>query len=551
LGFVSPPNINRQNHLKDMKIHALLLAVCLCLRWDTAIAQTNPQIAWDEDPTSLILGYAVTVDGVRLDYLRTPIGANLTCGCSIAPPFSGGHHTIVVSAYNFAGEVQSSELVVGPTAHAGGPYTGMAGSAIVTDASRSVAPTGTFTTFQWNWGDGTSSTAPSRFASHAYSTSGTFTIALTATDNAGAIATATATASIAAAPSNPFGYGYRRTITIDHTQVASSDYANFPLLFSGTYASLATVDHGGQVVNPNGYDIVFTSDAAGNSTLDHEIESYDPNTGAVAFWVSVPTVSHTADSVIYLWYGNGAIAKSQENTARVWDSHFEAVYHLSDHAASPAVEDSTSAATGTSDATTLARSVTGQVGGALNGDGTSDFTDSGRPIAMGTSDWTISAWVKAAATQRDGAGATIVGDGGYTTAAAGYYFFVDSATGRLRAAVSDGVDRAIGSGGNGPDLRDGAWHFVAVVYNRADAMTTYVDGIATETIDISAFAKTPIGSDTNAFIGKSRWGSYMTGALDEVRLSNTVRSADWMLTEYQNQKSPFTFYTVGAATAPQ
>jgi PKD repeat protein len=533
-----------------MKTKALLLAVCLSLRWNAAMAQTGPRIVWDEDPTSLVLGYAITVDGVRVDYFRTPVGPDLTCGCSIVPPFSGGRHVVVVSAYNFSGEVQSSELVVAPTAHAGGPYTALAGSAIVADASRSAAPTGTFVMFQWNWGDGTSSTSSSRFASHAYSSSGTYTIQLLATDNAGAIAVATATASIAAAPVNPTGYGYRRTIAVDHTKVANSDQANFTLLFSGTYASLATVDHGGQVQSPKGYDIIFTSDAAGNIPLDHEIESYDPNTGAVSLWVRVPTVSHTSDSVIYLWYGNSAITKSQENTAGVWDSHFEAVYHLSDRAASSAVKDSTNAATGTNSATTAARSVTGQVGGALNGDGIADFTDSGRPMAMGTSSLTISAWVKVPATPRLADYATIVGDGGYTTSAVGYWFFVDAESGRLRAAVSDGQDRALGSG-RGPDLRDGAWHSVAVVYDRAGAMTTYVDGVATEAIDISAFAGTSIESDTNVIIGRSRWSASMTGALDEVRLSNTARSQDLILTEYDNQRSPATFYTLGPATVPQ
>ena len=34
--------------------------------------------------------------------------------------------------------------------------------------------------------------------------------------------------------------------------------------------------------------------------------------------------------------------------------------------------------------------------------------------------------------------------------------------------------------------------------------------------------------------------------LDEVRVSNTVRSAGWILTEYNNQNAPATFYTVGA-----
>jgi hypothetical protein len=38
--------------------------------------------------------------------------------------------------------------------------------------------------------------------------------------------------------------------------------------------------------------------------------------------------------------------------------------------------------------------------------------------------------------------------------------------------------------------------------------------------------------------------AYMNGGLDEVRISNIVRSAAWISTEYNNQSSPSTFYSV-------
>ena len=39
------------------------------------------------------------------------------------------------------------------------------------------------------------------------------------------------------------------------------------------------------------------------------------------------------------------------------------------------------------------------------------------------------------------------------------------------------------------------------------------------------------------------------GGLDEGRMSNIVRSADWIKTEYNNQSSPSTFYSYGALGA--
>jgi len=39
----------------------------------------------------------------------------------------------------------------------------------------------------------------------------------------------------------------------------------------------------------------------------------------VNFWVGIPTLSHTVDTVIYLFYGNPAVTVSQENKAGVWE----------------------------------------------------------------------------------------------------------------------------------------------------------------------------------------------------------------------------------------
>src|SRR5208283_861389 len=41
---------------------------------------------------------------------------------------------------------------------------------------------------------------------------------------------------------------------------------------------------------------------------------------------------------------------------------------------------------------------------------------------------------------------------------------------------------------------------------------------------------------------------YFNGSVDEARYSASVRSTDWVATEYNNQNSPSTFYSLGAAT---
>ena len=126
----------------------------------------------------------------------------------------------------------------------------------------------------------------------------------------------------------PNGYAYRRALTIDHTKVPNTDQLNFPVLIAGTYPYLATTGNGGNVSNANGYDVVFTSDASGNSPLAYERESYSASNGAVDFWVQVPVLSHSSDTVIYMFYGNSSVTTDQSNRTGPWDSNFKAVWHL-------------------------------------------------------------------------------------------------------------------------------------------------------------------------------------------------------------------------------
>jgi PKD repeat protein len=188
----------------SQRLFRITLLVCaLVLVHRHAVAQTSASLAWDEDPSVPVDGYAVRIDGVRVDYGLSPLNVNQTCGCAIVLPFSGGTHTLQAGAYNSAGETWSSVLTVATVANAGGPYQGTIGSAVNVNGSGSENPTGTITTYDWNWGDGTGATSSSAMATHTYSSSGTFTVTLRVTDNAGSSASAATTATIAAAANLP------------------------------------------------------------------------------------------------------------------------------------------------------------------------------------------------------------------------------------------------------------------------------------------------------------------------------------------------------------
>jgi len=96
-------------------------------------------------------------------------------------------------------------------------------------------------------------------------------------------------------------FSHYRTITVDHTLCGASNSTDFPVLVSGTYTYLKTTGNGGEVTNANGYDIGFYSDSGLTTKLDWEVEKYVSTTGEIVAWVRIPTLSHTSDTVIYIY----------------------------------------------------------------------------------------------------------------------------------------------------------------------------------------------------------------------------------------------------------
>jgi hypothetical protein len=116
---------------------------------------------------------------------------------------------------------------------------------------------------------------------------------------------------------------YCKPITIDHTKVDEGQ-TNYPVLvYRAADPDLAA--H----AQSNGEDIIFVNSY--NSTrFKHEIEKYDGGTGELIAWVQVDTVSSSADTVFYMYYGHSTCA-NQENVTGTWDSNFIMVNHLDDN----------------------------------------------------------------------------------------------------------------------------------------------------------------------------------------------------------------------------
>jgi len=331
-------------------------------------------------------------------------------------------------------------------------------------------------------------------------------------------------------------WDYRRKITIDKSRVSgTSNLANFPVLVSVTYPDLRTTGFSGKLASGSG-EFVFTS-SDGTTVLPHEIERYSSSSGEFIGWVNVTTLSVSQDTAIYVYYGGPSSGATNQNKTGVWDANYKGVWHLPNGTTLSVADSTSNAQNGTNHSATA---TTGQIdGGAGLASASSQYIDASTGIPFTkTSAITAEAWVKTS-----GATGSIITNWNVSTNpgwellfASGYIYM-----GTVNAAGSAGYIKRTTNTYN-----DNAWHHVVGTYAGTDAsgVTIYVDGSA---VALTNVLNTDPGTlvDNSTLIGKRADGIYQNGIIDEARLSNTARSADWIATEYNNQFKPSLFYLVG------
>ncbi len=352
------------------------------------------------------------------------------------------------------------------------------------------------------------------------------------------------------------GFLYQRAITIDKTKVQNTSQINFPVLVSGTYdgsastPDLRTIGNGGKVSNASGYDVGFYAEPACVAKLAWETEKYTASTGEVIYWVKIPVVSTVSNTTFYLCYGNSAISTDQSSAANVWDPT-GLVAHLPNGSSLTATNSITGSA-GTVSGTTAA---TGQIDGAALTDGINDDIDWGDINALdGLTTLTVSMWVKPTDTavefehyldKTDASSGWAIQTGGTgvgTNTSIGFIIF----NGSTMFALTD-TGR----------IASGVWTLIHVVYNGAlvtDAQKVqiFTDGVSrTLTFPFSAAPSVIPGNAITIALAnpKSSGDSWGKATFDEVRAVPVARSADWVKTEYNNQFSPSTFYSIGSEIA--
>lgn len=354
----------------------------------------------------------------------------------------------------------------------------------------------------------------------------------------------------------PVGYDYGKHISINASEVSGlTDFTDFTILLHVTDNQLRSVSNGGHVESENGYDILFTLGDC-STLLNHQIEKYDPITGELVFWVQIPNLSASFNTNIHMYYGNSGVG-TDPSSYSTWNSNYEGVWHMNNDPSSSLLLDySGDGINGDSHgAMTTADLVDGKIGDAIDFDGSNDYfslTSKNFNTTGEIEQMTVSAWVN-----------TSYSAGGNHTNwsildfdRSEYYNLFISGNGRLCYATSrPGSTFNDSYAGAVSELNDGTWHHVAAVYNGTNKLL-YIDGALAFTqvsphgglgigTGITRYGFIGDGSEANSYNG-SRNNIYYDGMYDEIRYTTDALSTDWISTEFNNQNSPATFYSISA-----
>jgi len=324
---------------------------------------------------------------------------------------------------------------------------------------------------------------------------------------------------------------YRRTITIKKEMLGTEpgkSLDSFPVL-------LKIADQNDPVfqnAQTDGDDILFTL-SDGYTKLAHEIEKFDPLTGELIAWVRLPVLSSDADTDIYMFYGNSS-APEQQSKERVWGNNYVLVQHLGEMSGHHF--DSTVYGNDSNAENVEAQGTNGKIGDAdeFGTDSYITLPDKGNytPLDLaGNSSVAYSAWVYARSPGENNSGGILSKSPNGT--GSGYRFGLDASNcGGLVITRS-------GNWGGFCDITSvtmNDWDYVVYVYDSATGNHyLYIDGVLKDFKENSPQSSIENSGDFKIGV----WaGSSFDGFIDEVRISNIVRSDDWIAAEYNNQNSP-------------
>lgn len=340
------------------------------------------------------------------------------------------------------------------------------------------------------------------------------------------------------------GWKHRKEITLNTSATGaavSGNVAGFPV------AIVLTADNFDFAsAKADGADLRFTK--ADGSPLPHEIESFDAAGRSAAVWVRTDVTGNSASQAVVLHWGNPTATSASDSRAVFPASDFLGVWHLGEAGNNEAAgyKDATAnAAHGKGSNYTAASSVAGRIGKALRNSHaakTSILIDESKQALFNPDpSFTIFLWTHIASFPANGAYHTMIskGDGTFSMQRIG-------GSRNFEPCCWQGSYHMCAVGKLAGQT--GTWYRFAASFTRGSGIKFYINNVLdAEAKDQSAMEKSPrplvIGNQTQG--DTQRWWD---GILDEVRVTNGARSADWIKLDYEGTKEGSRLLTFGPVT---
>jgi len=332
-------------------------------------------------------------------------------------------------------------------------------------------------------------------------------------------------------PSDPTwwnaSWSNRRTLIFDNS-AQTEDLSDFPVLVK---LDSSRIDY--SKTNNSGQDIRFVDH--NRTMLSHEIELWNES-GESWVWVKVPLIDGgTSDNFIWIYYGNQD-APDEQDAAGVWNTAYLGVWHLGE-SAGPITDSTSTSNSGTNSGAVY--TMTGAIDGAYSYNGNGDAIETNSYTYSFAEQITIEAWFKYSG---PGTGSPRILEISKTGNADSHCLAPDS-DGSLRAWVESATGSRVASADDPNNYNDGEWHYMVYTYSNPNGIL-YVDGNATDT---ASGASSDLDDGQYFIIGAVSDGSgqythtdhEFDGSIDEVRISNNARSADWIKAQYLSMNDSF------------
>ncbi|WP_159440768.1 LamG-like jellyroll fold domain-containing protein [Mucilaginibacter sp. OK098] len=368
-----------------------------------------------------------------------------------------------------------------------------------------------------------------------------------------------------------YGFSIPITLKMSSTSVsAGASLTAFPALVyiqsdslkigkvCGDKVQFPTGNGGGAAVGTN-YDFAFTETGT-NTELYYQVDTYDSVNGILLAWVQVPALTK-ADKTLTFYFGSQSPSHSSAFSASTWPSDYLAVYHFSEGSPTATVLDATLHARNAVQANTAITNDEIHVaagipttGGAytFNGTNTSIIQNTGT-FPDCTSQFTVSAWVTYTGTSTsDNKLVSDQLDYGH-----GYKLSVRNST--IESETRTAANPVPGNVWDaGTPVSPNTWSYVQGEYNGSSFLNylngSFATGGAFKPGTNSTNAPPEAGNyltmgldhGTGTANGGYNDAYFFSGVMDEVRISNIAKSADWVSAEYYNQKNPKLFTVCNA-----